>query len=93
MPSQIPEALKPYREEELISLRGDNVLGKLEEHDRIYGYDFYNDLGDPENNIDHKCPVLGTEEHPYPRRCRTGRPMTLLGMYTCIGLPLLSNSN
>lgn len=34
----------------------------------------YNDLGDPENEIEYERPTLGGEMNPHPRRCRTGRP-------------------
>ncbi|XP_058729961.1 linoleate 13S-lipoxygenase 2-1, chloroplastic-like [Vicia villosa] len=73
LPSETPEGLQKFRAEELISLRG-NGEGEHQSFDRIYDYDVYNDLGDPDTNPDHKRPVLGGSEHPYPRRCRTGRP-------------------
>ncbi|XP_042480324.1 linoleate 13S-lipoxygenase 2-1, chloroplastic-like [Macadamia integrifolia] len=69
-----PGGLKRLRERELEILRGD---GKEErkKYERIYDYDTYNDLGDPDNNTaDLARPVLGGRHHPYPRRCRTGRP-------------------
>ncbi|KAM0911545.1 hypothetical protein ACQ4PT_013392 [Festuca glaucescens] len=77
LPSQTPAGIEALRMKELETLRGDGH-GERKFHERIYDYDTYNDLGDPENNINHERPVLGTEEHPYPRRCRTGRPMTML---------------
>ncbi|KAG8389058.1 hypothetical protein BUALT_Bualt02G0189800 [Buddleja alternifolia] len=75
LPSQTPSGLKRYRENELIILRGDGQ-GQRETADRIYDYDVYNDLGDPDASDDLVRPVLGGVEHPYPRRCRTGRPRT-----------------
>ncbi|KAJ7950551.1 Lipoxygenase [Quillaja saponaria] len=72
LPSQTPSALKRLREAELVTLRG-NGKGERKECDRIYDYDVYNDLGDPDKSLDLKRPVLGGKEHPYPRRGRTGR--------------------
>ncbi|KAK1604205.1 hypothetical protein QYE76_027878 [Lolium multiflorum] len=77
LPSQTPTGIEALRRKELETLRGDGH-GERKFHERVYDYDTYNDLGDPESNIDHKRPMLGTKEHPYPRRCRTGRPMTML---------------
>lgn len=82
LPSETPEGLQKLRAEELISLRG-NGQGEHQSFDRIYDYDVYNDLGDPDTNPDHKRPVLGGSEHPYPRRCRTGRPRCNTGMCPC----------
>ncbi|KAK6164235.1 hypothetical protein DH2020_001099 [Rehmannia glutinosa] len=75
LPSQTPSGLKRYREKELKTLRGDGQ-GERKTSDRIYDYDVYNDLGDPDSDDDLARPVLGGAEHPYPRRCRTGRPRT-----------------
>ncbi|KAL2238646.1 linoleate 13S-lipoxygenase 2-1, chloroplastic-like [Sesamum indicum] len=75
LPSQTPSGLKRYRDEELGILRGDGT-GERKTSDRIYDYDVYNDLGDPDEDEDLARPVLGGPEHPYPRRCRTGRPRT-----------------
>ncbi|XP_022150773.1 linoleate 9S-lipoxygenase 6-like [Momordica charantia] len=68
LPSETPNPLRKYREEELLNLRGDGT-GERKEWDRIYDYDVYNDLSDP--NV---RPILGGSQHPYPRRGRTGRP-------------------
>ncbi|XP_027910027.1 linoleate 13S-lipoxygenase 2-1, chloroplastic-like [Vigna unguiculata] len=73
LPSETPEGVKRVREEELQHLRG-NGQGERKKFDRIYDYDVYNDLGDPDKDPDLQRPVLGGAEHPYPRRCRTGRP-------------------
>ncbi|XP_027354800.1 linoleate 13S-lipoxygenase 2-1, chloroplastic-like isoform X2 [Abrus precatorius] len=73
LPWKTPEGVKRLREEELEQLRG-NGQGERKSFERIYDYDVYNDLGDPDSNIDHKRPVLGGTQNPYPRRCRTGRP-------------------
>ncbi|PIA53433.1 hypothetical protein AQUCO_00900190v1 [Aquilegia coerulea] len=72
LPSETPRGLKKLREEELKNLRGDGK-GERKSSDRIYDYDKYNDLGDPDSSDELARPVLGGTEHPYPRRCRTGR--------------------
>ncbi|OMO76434.1 Lipoxygenase [Corchorus capsularis] len=75
LPSETPVALKALRKEELKQLRGDGKgIRKLS--DRIYDYDVYNDLGNPDKGSEHVRPVLGGQHRPYPRRCRTGRPFT-----------------
>ncbi|GMJ15549.1 ARABIODOPSIS THALIANA LIPOXYGENASE 2, lipoxygenase 2 [Hibiscus trionum] len=74
LPWQTPSGLKKLREEELKVLRGDGE-GERKVFDRVYDYDVYNDLGDPDNDLSKKRPILGGKQFPYPRRCRTGRPM------------------
>ncbi|ONH99220.1 hypothetical protein PRUPE_6G018700 [Prunus persica] len=73
LPSQTPNGLVRLREEELVTLRG-NGQGERKFFERIYDYDVYNDLGEPDKNLRLERPVLGGIEFPYPRRCRTGRP-------------------
>ncbi|XP_068666589.1 lipoxygenase 6, chloroplastic-like [Aristolochia californica] len=73
LPSQTPSGLKELRAAELVRLRG-NGRGERKKFDRIYDYACYNDLGNPDKDEDLARPVLGGEERPYPRRCRTGRP-------------------
>ncbi|XP_073006726.1 linoleate 9S-lipoxygenase A-like [Typha latifolia] len=76
LPAHTPSALRNLRREELQSLRGDG-RGERKPWDRIYDYDYYNDLGEPDKGLDHVRPVLGgTMTHPYPRRIRTGRPLS-----------------
>ncbi|GLT78833.1 hypothetical protein SLA2020_503570 [Shorea laevis] len=72
LPSNTPSGLRRLREEELVILRG-NGQGERKTFERIYDYDVYNDLGDPDTNPSKKRPVLGGKEFKYPRRCRTGR--------------------
>ncbi|KAI5406934.1 hypothetical protein KIW84_053260, partial [Lathyrus oleraceus] len=73
LPSQTPSGLRKLRENELKEVRG-NGEGERKSSDRIYDYDVYNDLGDPDINSKLKRPVLGgNKQYPYPRRCRTGR--------------------
>jgi linoleate 9S-lipoxygenase len=62
-----------YRQEELKTLRGDGT-GERKEWERIYDYDVYNDLGDPDKKASLARPVSGgSSTMPYPRRGRTGR--------------------
>ncbi|KAL6203728.1 hypothetical protein ACLB2K_027427 [Fragaria x ananassa] len=82
LPFQTPSALVRLREEELVTLRG-NGQGERKKFERIYDYDVYNDLGDPDTSLRLIRPVLGgNEEFPYPRRCRTGRPMSEVDKYS-----------
>nr|XP_043608959.1 lipoxygenase 2, chloroplastic-like [Erigeron canadensis] len=75
LPSETPQGLKSLRQKDLESLRG-NGEGERKSYERIYDYDTYNDIGDPDANSDLARPVLGGKKHPYPRRCRTGRKMS-----------------
>ncbi|KAJ4840617.1 hypothetical protein Tsubulata_020919 [Turnera subulata] len=75
LPSETPGGLKLSRDKELENLRGDGQ-GLRKTWERIYDYDTYRDLGDPDKKMELKRPVLGGGVHPYPRRCRTGRPPT-----------------
>ncbi|KAJ1269100.1 hypothetical protein BS78_07G184700 [Paspalum vaginatum] len=76
LPSQTPPGLRSYRREDLQQKRG-NGQGERKAGDRIYDYDTYDDLGDPDSDASKARPVLGgSKQYPYPRRCRTGRPMS-----------------
>ncbi|KAL0335998.1 UNVERIFIED_CONTAM: Lipoxygenase 6, chloroplastic [Sesamum radiatum] len=81
LPSQTPPGIKDLRHEDLLSLRG-NRKEERKLHERVYDYDVYNDLGNPDKSEELARPVAGTEERPYPRRCRTGRPPTLTDPYS-----------
>ncbi|KAI4381046.1 hypothetical protein MLD38_007163 [Melastoma candidum] len=74
LPSQTPSGLQKLRVEELETLRG-NGKGERKSFERIYDFDVYDDLGNPDAGVEMRRPVLGgNKEFPYPRRCRTGRP-------------------
>ncbi|CAL0332442.1 unnamed protein product [Lupinus luteus] len=61
VPSETPAPLVKYREEELKTLRGDGT-GERKEWERIYDYDVYNDLGNPDSSeklVHPKCEKPG----------------------------------
>jgi linoleate 9S-lipoxygenase len=74
LPDETPIGLVDLRNTELVTMKA-NGTGERKTWDRIYDYDVYNDLGDPDNKKELERKVLGgSQELPYPRRCRTGRP-------------------
>ncbi|CAN6933306.1 unnamed protein product [Brassica oleracea] len=75
LPLQTPEPLKQLRKQELETLQGKNRerAGEFEKFERVYDYDVYNDLGNPDKDPELARPILGGLSHPYPRRCKTGR--------------------
>jgi lipoxygenase len=78
LPDKTPPGLVQLRETEKVNLRGDG-LGERKPWDRIYDYAIYNDLGDPTKPGDARPNLGGNKELPYPRRCRTGRPVYDVG--------------
>lgn len=70
--------MKYLRDRELKNKRGDGKGQRLLV-DRIYDYDTYNDLGNPDKGVEFTRSTLGGEKNPHPRRCRTGRPNTATG--------------
>ncbi|KAI3827111.1 hypothetical protein L1987_01175 [Smallanthus sonchifolius] len=77
--SATPSGLKSLREKELAILLGEGVSDKpREKKDRIYDYDVYNDLGDPDKDPDLARLVLGNKDYLHPRRYKTSRPPTKL---------------
>ncbi|CAL4941465.1 unnamed protein product [Urochloa decumbens] len=89
-----PSALLEYRGDELAVLRGEGAGASgdeqpFQEWDRVYDYALYNDLGNPDLRKDLARPVLGgSEEYPYPRRTKTGRPPTRTDAHTETRVPL-----
>lgn len=81
LPKETPSGLRRVREEEIRNLRG-NGEGERKRFERIYDYDIYNDIGDPDRSLDLQRPPLGGPLTPYPRRCRTGRPPSLAGLFS-----------
>jgi lipoxygenase len=76
LPSDTPKGLEDLRKKDLQALRGDGS-GERKAFERVYDYDVYNDLGDPDKDPNHQRPILGgSKRFPYPRRCRTGRART-----------------
>ncbi|CAL5024978.1 unnamed protein product [Urochloa decumbens] len=74
---ETPSALLKYREDELSLLRGEGESADraFQPWDRVYDYALYNDLGNPDLRKDLARPVMGgSQEYPYPRRLKTGRP-------------------
>ncbi|PUZ47343.1 hypothetical protein GQ55_7G157700 [Panicum hallii var. hallii] len=82
LPDETPPGLQELRRQELSDLRGEGAAagaadGERRLTDRVWEYDVYNDLGNPDKGAEFARPVLGGEQLPYPRRMRTGRPKTV----------------
>ncbi|CAD6260741.1 unnamed protein product [Miscanthus lutarioriparius] len=78
LPAETPPGLQELRRQELSDLRGEGSdAGERRITDRVWEYDVYNDLGNPDKGAEFARPILGGEQQlPYPRRMRTGRPKT-----------------
>nr|KJB22662.1 hypothetical protein B456_004G059500 [Gossypium raimondii] len=75
LPKKTPQGLVELRKKELQKLQAPRPKGEWNPCDRIYDYDVYNNLGDPENGRLYDRPVLGgSTKFPYPRRLKTGHP-------------------
>ncbi|KAK3197816.1 hypothetical protein Dsin_021231 [Dipteronia sinensis] len=93
LPSETPKPLRYYREQELRILRGDGK-GGLQEWDRVYDYDYYNNLGNPDKDHKYARKILGgSVDYPYPRRARTGLPPTESDPDSESRLPFLMSLN
>ncbi|AQK43899.1 lipoxygenase7 [Zea mays] len=82
LPAQTPPGLRELRRLELSDLRGEGAGtgGERRTTDRVWEYDVYNDLGNPDMGAEFARPILGGDQQlPYPRRMRTGRPKTFTG--------------
>lgn len=81
LPAETPPGLQELRRQELSDLRGERAgPGERRTTDRVWEYDVYNDLGNPDKGAEFARPILGGEQQlPYPRRMRTGRPKTFTG--------------
>ncbi|KAF2300952.1 hypothetical protein GH714_018561 [Hevea brasiliensis] len=63
LPSETPAGLRVLRETELRDIRGDGQ-GERKLSDRIYDFDVYNDLGNPDKGIEFARPKLGEKPSP-----------------------------
>ncbi|MBA0736311.1 hypothetical protein Gogos_009874 [Gossypium gossypioides] len=73
LPKETPKGLVELRKKELQKLQAPRLKGEWNPWDRIYDYDVYNNLRDPEKGRSYDRPVLGdSTKFPYPRRLKTG---------------------
>jgi len=94
LPAETPPGLQELRRQELSDLRGEGSdAGERRITDRVWAYDVYNDLGNPDKGAEFARPILGGEQQlPYPRRMRTGRPKTFTGKLPPASFPLTVQS-